>query len=55
VAALETLLGGRAPLDVHAGNGEIVAAAQKWLGASGLGMPAPRAVTPAAAGSSDDE
>ena len=55
VAALEALLGGRAPFDVHAGSGEIVAAAQKWLASSGLSMVAPRAVTPAQAGATDDE
>ncbi|MDB4970943.1 MAG: hypothetical protein JWN44_6632 [Myxococcales bacterium] len=54
VAALEALLGGRAPLDVHANSAEIVASATRWLAASGLVMIAPRASTPAAAGGDDE-
>ena len=36
LAALEALLGGPAPLDVHAPNAEILAASARWLGAAGL-------------------
>jgi len=56
VAALEALLGGPAPLDVHAGNDEIVAAAGKWLAASGLRAITPRpSPSPAAGAATDDE
>jgi hypothetical protein len=43
VAALEALLGGRAPLDVHGRSDEIIAAASHWLGGAGLKMDPPRA------------
>jgi hypothetical protein len=47
VGALEALLGGPAPLDVHASNGEIALAASKWLGASVAARPATPASAPA--------
>lgn len=47
VGALEALLGGPAPLDVHASNGEILAAASKWLGASVAARPATPSSAPA--------
>jgi predicted CXXCH cytochrome family protein len=56
VAALQALLGTPAPLDVHADNASIEAAARDWLGASGL---SPMARTPAHApatnGTSDED
>lgn len=49
VAALEALLGAPAPLDVHANNEAIVAAAAKWLGTSVASRPS------APSGKSTDE
>ncbi|MCA1663191.1 MAG: hypothetical protein LC659_02765, partial [Myxococcales bacterium] len=49
VAALESLFGAPAPLDVHETSDAIVAAADKWLAAAGLkrmAAPAPSTTTP---------
>jgi hypothetical protein len=54
VAALEQLLGGPAPLDVHANDEAIVKAAGDWLGRNGLkALGVPRHEAPTTAGDTD--
>jgi predicted CXXCH cytochrome family protein len=58
VAALEAMLGGPSPLDVHAGNDVITAAARAWLTSAGVAAAAPALVpapAPAAASPASDE
>jgi predicted CXXCH cytochrome family protein len=54
VAALESLLGAPAPLDVHAKSDAIIDAAGKWLARAGLEPIAPHAPSPSAAEGVDE-
>ncbi len=54
VAALQQLLGGPAPLDVHASNEAIVAAAATWLRGAGLAPIAPHAPAPSTTAGDDE-